>query len=46
MKSLAANVALLDGNGDPTGEMLFSIDGEGAITLNGPLDYEDTTSYT
>ena len=40
------NVALLDGNGDPTGEMLFSIDGDGAITLNGPLDFETTETYT
>ena len=41
------NVALLDGNGDPTGEMLFSIDGDGAITVNAPLDYDTApTSYT
>ena len=41
------NVALLDGNGDPTGEMLFSIDGDGAITVNAPLDFDtDPTSYT
>ena len=41
------NVALLDGNGDPTGEMLFSIGGDGAITLQSALDYETTpNTYT
>ena len=43
----SGNVALLDGNGDPTGEMLFSIDSNGVITLNGPLDFDTApTSYT
>ena len=43
----SGNVELLDGNGDPTGEMLFSIDSNGVITLNGPLDFDTApTSYT
>ena len=43
----SGNVALLDNNGDPTGAMLFSIGGDGAITLNAPLDYDTApTSYT
>ena len=40
------NTALVDNNGDPTGEMLFSIRGNGAIILNAPLDYETATSHT
>ena len=41
------NVALLDADGDPTGEMLFSIGGDGAITVNAPLDFDTApTSYT
>ena len=43
----SGNVELLDNNGDPTGAMLFSIGGDGAITLNAPLDYDTApTSYT
>ena len=41
----AGNVALLDDAGTPTGEMLFSIDSNGVITLNAPLDFETATSY-
>ena len=41
----AGNVALLDNAGTPIGEMLFSIDSNGVITLNAPLNFEDTTSY-
>ena len=41
------NVELRDDAGDPTGEMLFSIDGDGAITVNAPLDFDTApTSYT
>ena len=43
----SGNVELLDNNGDPTGAMLFSIDSNGVITLNGPLDFDTApTSYT
>ena len=43
----SGNVELLDNNGDPTGAMLFSMGGDGAITLNGPLDFDTApTSYT
>ncbi len=42
----AGNVALLDADDNPTGEMLFTIGSDGVITLNAPLDFETAQMHT